>query len=100
MEEKRAKLIKNIKTGGNMMMYIGSAGLINPIIRRARDNQQSSALKFCTTATGAVVSIGIGNIASKWLNKAIDTIADFIDDVNPKKPAVEKNTETKEETHG
>ena len=87
----REKLIKNLKTGGDLMMYIGSAGLMSSYVRKAQ-NQHNPAMNGCIFASGAVLSLGLGKIASKWLDKAIDDIVDFIDDVRkPEKKEEEKD---------
>jgi len=76
----RDKIIRNIKAGGDLMMYIGSAGLMSQCVRRARDGH-NPAMNACIYASGTVLSLGLGRIASKWLEKAVDDIVDFIEDV-------------------
>lgn len=88
----REKLIKNIKTGGDLMMYIGSAGLMNQYMRKAQEHH-NPAMNACIYASSMVLSLGLGRIASKWLEKAVDEVVAFIDDV--KKP--EKNKKETEE---
>lgn len=65
------------------MMYIGSAGLLIPMIRNAKQNQ-NAMMGICATSAGAILSVGLGNLASKVLNKTVDKVVDFWDDVNPK----------------
>ena len=82
-KQKREKLIKGIKSGGSLLMYIGSAGLMNPIIRDARQNQ-SGPMKICSFGAGAILSLGLGSLASKCFDKVVDKTFDFYDDVKPK----------------
>lgn len=80
---RREKILKNIKLGGSLLMYIGSAGLMNPIIRDARQNQ-SGPMKVCSFGAGTVLSLGVGSLASKVFNKLVDKTVDFYDDVKPR----------------
>ena len=82
-KRRRDNIVKNIKTGGSMIMYIGSAGLMTPQIQRAKQNQ-NGIMGLCTTGAGAILAIGLGNLGSKLLGKAVDKIADFWEDVRPK----------------
>lgn len=97
-EARRKKRIKNIKTGGDLMMYVGSAALMSPFIRRAQQ-EQNGVMGICATCAGAVLTIGMGNVASKILEKTIDKVVDFWDDVKPSGPAkkVEKKDAEPEE---
>ena len=54
---------------------------------------------ICATCAGAVLTIGMGNVASKILEKTIDKVVDFWDDVKPSGPAkkVEKKDAEPEE---
>ena len=90
---RRRKRIKNIKTGGDLMMYVGSAALISPLIRKAQQ-EQNGVMGICATCAGAVLTIGMGNVASKILEKTVDKVVEFWDDVKPSGPA--KKTEKKE----
>lgn len=85
-EIRRKKRIQNVKTGGDMMMYIGSAGLMIPMIRKAKESQ-NSLMGLCAMGAGGVLAVGLGNIASKILNKTVDKMVDFWDDVKPSGPA-------------
>lgn len=78
------KLVSNIKTGGSMAIYIGTASIMRPIIKQ--HNQDRNAFtKFCSVVSGTVISCGISSVASKWFGKIVDKVADFVDDVkNPK----------------
>ena len=98
-ELKRKKRIQNVKTGGDMMMYIGSAGLIIPMIRKAKESQ-NSIMGTCAMGAGAVLAIGLGNVASKILNKTIDKAADFWEDVKPSGPARKTEKKTEDEGNG
>lgn len=96
---RRKKHIKNVKTGGDLMMYVGSAGLMIPMIRKARE-QENGVMGICAAGAGAVLAIGLGNIASNILNKTIDKVVDFWNDVKPgEKPVKEtKDDEAQEES--
>lgn len=84
MEDKKTSLVKNIKNGGSMAIYIGTASIMKPIIRE--HNQERNALtKFCTVVSGTVISCGVSHIASRWWGKLVDKVAEFIDDVKPAK---------------
>lgn len=79
------KLVSNIKTGGSMAIYVGTASILKPIIKQY--NQDRNAVtKMCSYVSGTVISCGISHIASQWFGKLVDKVSDFIDDVkNPKK---------------
>lgn len=80
----RNKVIKNIKDGGSMVIYVGTAALMKPYI--TRDNDERNAVgKVCSIASGTVMSLGIANWASKFFGKLVDEVADFVDDVKTKK---------------
>lgn len=64
-------------------MYIGSAALIRPQIQRAKETQ-NGVLGICATGAGIALAIGLGGVASNFLNKAIDKGIRFWDDVKPK----------------
>ena len=80
----KAKIVNNIKTGGSMAIYIGTASIIKPII--TEHNQERNAVtKFCSVVSGTVISCGVSHIASKWFGKLVDKVYSFVDDVrNPK----------------
>lgn len=88
----KEKWIKNIKTGGNLLMHVGSAGLMMPLIQKSRENQ-SGPMKLCSTGTGAILAVGIGSIAGKIFSKMVDKAVSFWEDVKPqeKKEEAEKN---------
>lgn len=90
---RRKKRIQNVKTGGDIMMYIGAAGLIAPMVRSAKE-KQSPLLQTCATGTGIILSIALGNFAGKMFEKTVDRIVDFWDDVKPSGQV--KKTPTKE----
>lgn len=91
-DRRKEKRIQNVKAGGDMMMYIGSAGLMMPMIRKAKESQ-NGIMGACAVGAGAILSVGLGNIASKILNKTIDKVVDFWDDVKPSGPAEKKQEE-------
>lgn len=95
-KERREKILKNVKTGGDLLMYIGSAGLMNPLIRDARQDQ-NGAMKLCSFGAGAILSLGLGSIASKVFNKLVDKTVDFYDDVKPKKKSDESDKEAEKD---
>lgn len=90
----REKIIKNVKRGGSVMVYVGTANMMRPFVAKARENQ-NGAMQACTMFGGTVLSLGIGKIATKWMNSAIDRVVEFIDDVKPKKKEPEKREEAK-----
>ena len=77
------------------MMYIGSAALMLPCIKKARESQ-NSIMGLCATGAGAILSVGLGNAASKLFNKTVDKIADFWEDVKPSGPAKTKQEAQKD----
>ena len=87
----KEKIINNIKTGGSMAIYIGTASIIKPLIKE--HNQDRNAMtKLCSVISGTVISCGVSHVASKWFGKIVDKVADFIDDVkNPKKKEENQN---------
>ena len=80
----REKIVNNIKKGGSLVIYVGTASLMKPFIKNG-DEKRSAVSKACAVATGAVLSCGISSQASKFFSKMVDTVADFLDDVKPKK---------------
>lgn len=95
---RREKRIQNVKTGGDLIMYVGSAGLMIPMIRKAKESQ-NGIMGVCAAGAGAILSVGLGNIASKILNRTVDKVVDFWDDVKPGGSA-EKKPESEEDSHG
>ena len=78
-------LVSNIKTGGSMAIYVGTASILKPIIKQ-HNQDRNAVTKICSYVSGTVISCGISHIASQWFGKIVDKVADFIDDVkNPKK---------------
>ena len=67
------------------MMYIGSASLVMPFVQKAREDH-NSVMGACAMGAGVILSIGLGNFASKLLNQTIDKAVEFWDDVKPKEP--------------
>lgn len=80
----RNKIIRNIKDGGTLVIYVGTASLMKPYI--TRDNAQRGAVgKVCSTVAGATASIGVAEFASRIFNRVVDEVAGFIEDVTKKK---------------
>ena len=98
-EARRKKRIQNVKAGGDMMMYIGSAGLMIPMIRKAKESQ-NGIMGACAMGAGAVLAIGLGNVATKILNRTIDKAVDFWEDVKPSGPAEKTEKKTEDEGNG
>lgn len=94
----REKIIKNVKRGGSVMAYIGTANLIRPLVAKAREDK-NGAMQICSIFGGTVLSLGIGKIATDWMNNAIDKVVEFLDDVKPKKKE-ESETKATVETRG
>ncbi len=80
-------------------MYAGAAGLMIPQIQKAKENQ-NGLLGLCSVGTGAILAIGLGNIACGFLHKAIDKVADFWSDVKGKGNEEEAETETEDADNG
>ena len=81
------------------MMYIGSASLMIPMIRKAKESQ-NGIMGTCAMGAGAVLAIGLGNAATKILNKTIDNAIDFWEDVKPSGPAEKTEKKTEDEGNG
>ena len=77
------KVVKGVKTGANIAMYIGSAGLVLPLMQNARE-KENGILGACTGLAGAILSIGLGKLGSTISDSIIDKVVDFWDDVKPK----------------
>lgn len=78
-------IVKNIKTGGSMAIYVGTASIMKPIIQQ-HNQERNAVTKLCSLVSGTVISCGVSHVASKWFGKLVDKVADFIDDVkHPKK---------------
>lgn len=88
--EANSRVIRNVKTGGDILMYIGSAALMRPQIQRAKENQ-NGILGTCATGAGIILAFGLGSVASTFMHKAIDKVVDFWDDVKPKDKEEETN---------
>ena len=79
------KIVSNIKTGGSMAIYVGTASIIKPIIKQ-HNQDRNAVTKLCSIVSGTVISCGISHVASQWFGKIVDKVVDFIDDVkHPKK---------------
>ena len=79
-------------------MYIGSAALAMPVIQKARE-KNNGLMGICALGAGAIISIGVGKMASNIFNKTVDKVYDFIDDVKPKekeKKFIEDTSEDEE----
>ena len=87
----REKTINNIKTGGSMAIYVGTASILKPIIKE-RNQERNALTKVCSYISGTVISCGISHVASRWFGNIVDKVVDFIDDV--------KTPKKKEETGG
>ena len=74
-------------------MYIGTAALAMPLIQKARE-KNNGLMGTCALGAGAIISIGLGKMASNIFNKTVDKVVDFIDDV---KPADKKKDDTSED---
>ncbi len=81
-------IVKGIKDGGSLVVYVGTASLMKPYI--TRDNEERSVVgKVCSTASGAIIAIGIASFANKVFGKIVDEISDFVSDIH-KKPKKEE----------
>jgi len=81
----KEKVVKDIKAGGSMAIYLGTASIIKPIIKE-HSQERNAVTKICSVISGTVISCGISHIASKWFSKLVDKVSDFVDDVkHPKK---------------
>ena len=80
----KEKLIGNIKTGGSIVIYAGTASLMRPIIRNGNEDR-NGAMKACAYGAGAVISCAVANGASKFFDKMVDEVVKFVDDVRSKK---------------
>ncbi len=89
---RRERRIQNVKTGGHLAMYIGSAGLMMPQIQKARESQ-NGIMGLCAVGAGAVISVGLGGLASKIFDKTVDKVVNFWDDVKPSGPAQKSEEE-------
>ena len=79
----KKKIIENIKKGGSLAIYIGTASLMKPIISKNQE-ERNAVGKVCAVGAGTVISCGISSYASKFFAKMVDTVVDFLDDVKPK----------------
>lgn len=91
---KRKKRIQNLKTGGDILMYVGCAGLMMPMMQKAKE-KQNSLIGMSAVGAGTILSIGLGKIASDILNRSIDKVVDFWDEVKPSGPAEKPTGEEK-----
>lgn len=72
-------------------MYIGTAALAMPVIQKARE-KNNGLMGTCALGAGAIISIGLGKMASSIFNRTVDKVVDFIDDVKPKENSNEKSS--------
>lgn len=86
----RNKIVENIKKGGSLAIYIGTASLMKPLISKNQE-ERNPVGKVCAIGAGTVISCGISNYASKFFGKMVDSVVDFIDDVKPKNKEEHKN---------
>ena len=85
------KIVSNIKTGGSMAIYVGTASILKPIIKQ-HNQDRNAVTKLCTVVAGTTISCGISHVASQWFGKLVDKVSDFIDDVKkPKKKEEQTN---------
>lgn len=82
--ERRKKRIANGKTCGHVAMYVGSALMVTNFIQPVRE-KHNTLTNVCLVGTGAMLSIALGNAASRILDKTIDKGVEFFDDINPRK---------------
>ena len=90
VEKDREKIIRDIKTGGSMAIYVGTASIIKPIIKE-HNKERNAVTRICSIFSGTVISCGISAVASKWFGGIVDKVADFVDDV--------KSPKAKEDAH-
>ena len=93
---RRRRRIQNVKAGGDIMMYIGAAGLVAPFVRNAKE-KTSPLLQSCVTGAGIILSLALGNFAGKKFEKTVDRVVDFWDDVKPSGQAKKTPTTTEPE---
>lgn len=73
------EIVKDVcKTGGSIGIYIGTASIIKPIIKQ-HDVERNALGKVCASAAGTVISCGVSYYASKWWEKIVDKVSDFVD---------------------
>lgn len=94
MEDKTTNIVKNIKSGGSVAIYIGTASIMKPIIRE-HSQERNGLTKLCTVVSGTVISCGVSHIASRWWGKMVDKVAEFIDDVKHPKNREERESNGK-----
>ena len=94
MADHKDKIIKEIKTGGSIAIYVGTASIIKPMIQEHNQNR-NAVTKLCTVVSGTVISCGISHVASKWFGKIVDKVANFVDDVKNPKPKEEREANGK-----
>ena len=79
------RIVKNIKNGGTLAIFVGTASLMKPIIPQNNENR-NPVEKACAVASGTAISLGLANFASNFFGKIVDEVVRFIDDVKtPKK---------------
>ena len=88
------RLVKDIKTGGSMAIYIGTASILKPYIKQYNQDR-NPITKICSVVSDTVISCGVSHMASKWFGKIVDKVADFIDDVKHPKSKEERETSGK-----
>ena len=86
----RKKLVRDIKTGGSMAIYIGTASILRPIVKE-QNQGRNGFTKLCSIFSGTVISCGISAIASKWFGGVVDKIAEFVDDIKPEPKSKDGN---------
>lgn len=77
-------------------MYVGCAGLMMPMMHNAKE-KQNPLIGMSAVGAGTILSIGLGKIASNILNKSIDKVVDFWDEVKPSGPAEKPTGEEKKD---
>lgn len=91
MADNKSSMVRNIKTGGSMAIYIGTASIIKPYIKQ-HNQDRNAVTKLCSIVSGTVISCGVSHVASKWFGNIVDKIADFIEDVKTPPKKKENNT--------
>lgn len=73
------KISKNIKNGGSVAIYIGTASIVKPIVKR-HQIERNPFSQICSTFAGTVISCGISSVASKWFGTAVDKVINTLDE--------------------
>ncbi len=71
------KILKDIKNGGNMAIYIGVPTIVSSAVKE-RTRELSPISRICAGFSGIVVSLGVSALACDWFNSAVDKVSSFI----------------------